>query len=198
MVHPSFTHIHHHIFNPQRPSTQLLLLVSSTFAIKNTTFSGTAMLDSGGSTCIVPISQLPKEVRKNITHSNIHVKGINGSITILGELNCDITISNHNSPVFKEINVLLTAQAQPILIGQNIRHDTLNSYSIKNYNATIEFRRMLTSGHTVHTASIIPATINSTTGVSPHYTITGHHPNIGLPKLDKKKIANNDPEAYGM
>ena len=27
------------------------------------------------------------------------------------------------------------------------------------------------------------ATINSTTGVSPHYPITGRHPNIDLPEV---------------
>ena len=58
----------------------------------------------------------------------------------------------HNSPVFKEINVLVTAQATLIL-----GHDRLNSYSINNRNATVEFRRTLTSGHMVHTAPIIPA-----------------------------------------
>ena len=42
------------------------------------------------------------------------------------------------------------------------------------------------------------ATINSATGVSPHNTITGCHPNTGLPKLHKKKIANDDLGAYGM
>ena len=42
------------------------------------------------------------------------------------------------------------------------------------------------------------ATINSATGVSPHYAITGHHSNIGLPKLLSKEIASNDPRAYDM
>ena len=42
------------------------------------------------------------------------------------------------------------------------------------------------------------ATINSATGVSPHYAITGSHPNIGLPKLLSKELASNDPGAYGM
>ena len=46
--------------------------------------------------------------------------------------------------------------------------------------------------------SSMNATINSATGVSPHYTITGRHPNIGLPKLHGKEITNNDPGAYGM
>ena len=42
------------------------------------------------------------------------------------------------------------------------------------------------------------ATINSATGVSPYYAITGRHPNIGLPKLLSKELANDDPGAYGM
>ena len=46
--------------------------------------------------------------------------------------------------------------------------------------------------------SSMNATINSATGVSPHYAITGRHPNIGLPKLLSKEIASNDPGAYGM
>ena len=116
------------------------------------------MLDSGCSTCIVPISLLPKEARKHITHSFIHVKGTNGSITALGELNCNITIGNQNSPIFKLINMLVTAQDTPILIGQNILcHDTLDSYLINNQNTAVKFRRTLTSGHTVHTTLILPA-----------------------------------------
>ena len=42
------------------------------------------------------------------------------------------------------------------------------------------------------------ATINSTTGVSPHNAITDGHPKIGLPKLISKELASNDPGAYGM
>ena len=46
--------------------------------------------------------------------------------------------------------------------------------------------------------SSMNATINSATGVSPHYAITGHHPNISLPKLLSKELASNDLGAYGM
>ena len=46
--------------------------------------------------------------------------------------------------------------------------------------------------------SSINATINSATDLSPFYTITGHNPNIGLPKLHKKEIANDNLRAYGI
>ena len=46
--------------------------------------------------------------------------------------------------------------------------------------------------------SSMNATINSATGVSPHYTITGRHSNIGLPKLQGRDITNDNPGAYGM
>ena len=46
--------------------------------------------------------------------------------------------------------------------------------------------------------SSMNATINSATGVSLHYVITGRHPSIGLPKLLSKELASNDPRAYGM
>ena len=46
--------------------------------------------------------------------------------------------------------------------------------------------------------SAMNATINSATGVSPHYTITGWHPNIGLPKLQGRDITNDNLGAYGM
>ena len=46
--------------------------------------------------------------------------------------------------------------------------------------------------------SSMNATINSATGVTPHYAITGHHPNIGLLKLLSKELASNDLGAYGM
>ena len=45
--------------------------------------------------------------------------------------------------------------------------------------------------------SSMNSTINSTTDVSPHYAITGRHPNIVLPKLLSKELASNDPGAYG-
>ena len=41
-------------------------------------------------------------------------------------------------------------------------------------------------------------TINSATGVSPHYVITGRQPNIGLPKLLHSEPTNQSPTAYGM
>ena len=122
----------------------------------------------------------PKKL-ENIIHSDIYVKEINSSIPAVGELNCDI-IGNQNSPVFKEINELVTAQASPILIGQNILgHDTLDFYLINNRKATAEFRRTLTSGYTVHTASITPA---STSTYDPAYgariTISHNQPTIKL------------------
>ena len=46
--------------------------------------------------------------------------------------------------------------------------------------------------------SSINATINSATGVSPYYAITGRYPNFGLPKLLSKELASNDAGAYGM
>ena len=46
--------------------------------------------------------------------------------------------------------------------------------------------------------SSMNATINSATGVSPHYTITGRYPNLSLPKLQGRDITNDDPGAYGM
>ena len=46
--------------------------------------------------------------------------------------------------------------------------------------------------------SSMNATINSATGVSPHYTITGWHPNIGLPKLQGRHITNDNLGAYAM
>ena len=50
----------------------------------------------------------------------------------------------------------------------------------------------------VSATSSINAMINSANGVSPHYAITGRHPNIGLPKLLSKELASNDPGAYIM
>ncbi len=58
--------------------------------------------------------------KKRITHPDTLVKGINSSVTILGELNCDITIGDRNSPAFKEVNILVTSAITPILIGKNI------------------------------------------------------------------------------
>ena len=42
--------------------------------------------------------------------------------------------------------------------------------------------------------SSMNATINSVTGVSPHYTITGRYSNIGLPKLQGRDITNDKRE----
>ena len=125
------------------------------------------MLDSGCSTCIVPISRLPKEAKKHVTHSDVHIKGINRSIIALNELHCNINIGNCDSPIFDDINVLVTTQDTPILIGQNIlAYNTLDSYITDNQFATVEFRCTSTSGYTVHTAPIIP---DSTSAHGPAY-----------------------------
>ena len=111
-----------------------------------------------------------------MTHSDVYIKGINGSITALGVLHCNINIGNRDSPIFVDINVLVTTQDTPILIGQNIlTHNTLDSYIIDNQNATVEFPRTLTSGYIVHTAPIIPA---STSPHGPAYgALTIHNNN---------------------
>ena len=101
------------------------------------------------------------------------VKGINGSITILGELNCDITIGDRNSPAFKEVNLLVTSAITPILIGQNIlSHRTLTAYSINNRDVTIEFKCSFTSGHKTHTAPL--------TSPQDYTTSSKHNPMYGV------------------
>ena len=91
----------------------------------------TVMIDSGCLTCIIPISHLPEDVRERMTRSDTLVKGINGSIATLGEITCDVIIGDHNSPAFKDINILMTSATTPILIGQNIlSYDTVNSYTV--------------------------------------------------------------------
>ena len=192
MARPLFFHHHHHIFNLQKLSLHQSTLVKATFTIKGITFFGVAMLDSGCSTCIVPISRLPNEAKKHMTHSDVHIKGINGSITVLGELHGNINIGNHGSPIFEDINILVTTQDTPILIRQNIlAHNTLDSYIIDNQNAKVESRHTLTSGYTVHTVLIIPA---STSPLGPVYgaltihnnnqSTIGPQPNIQM--LDQK------------
>lgn len=46
--------------------------------------------------------------------------------------------------------------------------------------------------------SSINGPINSATGVSPRYIITGRKPNISFPKLPYNELANHSPAAYGM
>ena len=117
----------------------------------------TVMLDSGCSTCIIPISHLPEDVRERMTRSDTPVKGINGSIATLGEITCDVFIGDHNSPAFKYINILITSATTPILIEQNIlSQNTVNYYTVKNHESTVELRRKLTSGCQTQTASLVP------------------------------------------
>lgn len=40
--------------------------------------------------------------------------------------------------------------------------------------------------------------VNNTTSVSPHYAINGHHPNIGLSKLLRQQVTNDNFETYVM
>ena len=39
---------------------------------------------------------------------------------------------------------------------------------------------------------------NRSTGVSPHYIVTGRHPSLNLPKADDDQNRNPDPKTYGM
>ena len=40
--------------------------------------------------------------------------------------------------------------------------------------------------------------VNRSTGVSPHFIITGRHPNLGLPQKEGEMVRNADPASYGM
>ena len=157
MARPPVLHAHHHVFNIQQRSSQQSLFVRTTFNIQGITFMDTAMLDSGCSSCIIPISRLPEDVRKCMTCSDTLVKGINGSIATLGEITCDVIIGDHNSPAFKDINILITSATTPILIRQNIlSHNTVKSYTVNNHESTVEFRHTLTSGCQAQTAPLVP------------------------------------------
>ena len=150
-------HAHHHVFNIQQRSSQKLPFVRTKFDIQGITFMDSAMLDSGCSTCIIPISRLLEDVRERMTRSDTLVKGINGCLATLGEITCDVIIGNHSSPAFKDINIHITSATTPILIGQNILcHNTVNSYSVNNHESTVEFRRTLTSGCQTQTAPLVP------------------------------------------
>ena len=87
-------------------------------------------------------------------------------------------------PFLKKSVSSVTTQDTRILIGQNIlAHNTLGSYVIDNQNATVEFRRTLTSGYTVHTAPIIPA---STSPHGPAYGALTIYNNNQSTTLDQK------------
>lgn len=88
---------HTHLYEtPIQPSVHLFPFVRIPFTVKVTTIFDITMLGSGCSICIVPVSQLPKEARKHMTYSDIHMKGINNNTNY--ELDCDIAIGNHDSP----------------------------------------------------------------------------------------------------
>ena len=40
--------------------------------------------------------------------------------------------------------------------------------------------------------------VNRSTGVSPHFIVTGRHPNLGLPQKEGEKVRHADPASYGM
>lgn len=149
----------HHLFNFQLSLKKQFPFIKVNFTLNNFVFSGTGMLNSGCTTCIVPISWLPKEARRYIVQSNIRVNGIRGSVSILGELICDIILGEHNSPIFKNMEILVTTSMTQILIGQNIlNHYSLTSYSINNQNAMVEFGHILPSGSMTHIAPFVPIT----------------------------------------
>lgn len=100
MARSPYPHINHHMFNHQGPDHQSPL-VQCVFRIEDIYFSAIAMLDSGCSTCIIPLCQLPKEAKKHIAHTDVRVKGINGSITAFGELTSDVTIGSFDSPTLE-------------------------------------------------------------------------------------------------
>ena len=143
---------HHHTFNVQIRPDLRSPLVQINLRNNGITFSGVGMLDSGCTTCIIPISRLPEDARRHMSKSNIRVKGIGGNISILGKLTCDITLGDDTSPAF---DTLITTSDIPILIGQNILgHHTLLSYTIDNQKATVELTRTLPSGKLKHTVPL--------------------------------------------
>lgn len=143
MPHSPCPYISHHVFNLQGLAHQSPL-VQSTFNINDIHFFEIAMLDSGCSTCIIPISQLPGVVKKYMIYTDIQVKGMNGSIAALSKLTCNVTIGNQNSRTFEKVNVLMTIQATPILIGQNVlRHNTLSSCLTDIQDSTVEHTQPL-------------------------------------------------------
>lgn len=149
---------HHHIFNLQILPELRSPFVQINLRCNDIMFSNVGMLDSGCTTCIVPISRLPEEARKFMTQSDIRIKGIGGNVSILGKLTCDVTLGDHTSPAFHKVDTLITTSDIPILIGQNILgHHTLSSYTIDNQKASIKFTRTLTSGKLTHTAPLSPA-----------------------------------------
>ena len=146
---------HHHTFNVQIQPDLRSPLVQINLRNNGITFSGVGMLDSGCTTCIIPISRLPEDARRHMSKTNIRVKGIGGNISILGKLTCDITLGDDTSPAFCNVDTLITTSDIPILIGQNILgHHTLLSYTIDNQKATVELARTLPSGNLKHTVPL--------------------------------------------
>ena len=90
MIRLSVQCIHYHIFNLQQHFAYRSSLVRSNLTVEGTTFKSTVMLDSGCSTCIIPISRLPEDVREHMTRSDTLVKGINGSIRRRKTLNSNL------------------------------------------------------------------------------------------------------------
>ena len=146
---------HHHTFNVQIRPDLRSPLVQINLRNNGITFSGVGMLDSGCTTCIIPISRLPEDARRHMSKSNIWVKGIGGNISIQGKLTCVITLGDDTSPAFCNVDTLITTSDIPILIGQNILgHHTLLSYTIDNQKVTVELAHTLPSGKLKHTVPL--------------------------------------------
>ena len=91
-------------------------------------------------------------------------------------------------------NVHNTGTSQPLMITKLQQHRTMkNALYMLCEDRNCEWTDLLES-----VTSSMNATINSATTVSPHYTITSCHSNIGLPKLLSKELASDDLGVYGM
>ena len=106
------------------------------------------MLDSGCTTCIIPISRLPEDARRHMSKTkhpsqrNRREHLYSGQAHLRHYLGVTILLT-----AFCNVNTLITTSDIPILIGQNILgHHTLLSYTIDNQKATVELARTLPSG----------------------------------------------------
>ena len=171
---------HHHTFNFQILPDLRSPLVQINLRNNGITFSGVGMLDSGCTTCIIPISRLPEDARRHMSKSNIRVKGIGGTSLFWA-----------SSPAtLPWVTILPPLSATSTHWS---RHQTFPSWSVRTYSATTHCYPILSITRKLLARTLPSGKLKHTVPLS-----TTFHPRIKLThnlSHGALTISNEEPRA---
>ena len=175
--------INKHVYNctstPDTPSANVSI------KFEDFTINGTAILDTGSSDCIVPLSCV-KKFRNKLLPSRQKIIGVSKkTLCPVGEFYADVHFVSDQPVFFKNIRFIVLENEVPILLGMSLlQHNTVSQCIFDKQQ--VQFKRKFIKSEVVQKIKLVNSAFKSTSPVNMVDNQTDNNENCRVPDTESK------------